>query len=330
MAYENPEEILNLAHSFMGARILLTGAELNLFSLLQNRSMTAAEIAEQADMALRPLVILLDALTALGLLEKDNGRYGCAPSVSDLLAADTSDTVLPMVLHMAHLWRPWSALTNIVKGKEPFPDQNSEIKSEEELLAFIGAMHVVAKKRAKDIIACVKPDEIKNLLDVGGASGTYTIAFLQAAADMKATLFDQPEVMDMARDRLAKEGVLDRVNLMPGDFYRDELPSGHELAFLSAIIHQNSPTQNLDLYRKVFRALVSGGRIVIRDHIMTEDRTQPKEGAIFAVNMLVATQGGGTYTYDEIRNDLEQAGFQRISLLRKGEHMDGLVEAFKP
>ena len=235
-----------------------------------------------------------------------------------------------MVLHMAHLWHHWSVLTNFVKGKPPIHDQDTGIKSEEELLAFIGAMHVVAKERAKDIITYVKPDEAKNLLDVGGASGTYTIAFLQAAADMKATLFDQPDVLSMARERLAKAEVLDRVNLVSGDFYRDELPSGHDLAFLSAIIHQNSPSQNLDLYRKVFRALVPGGRIVIRDHIMTEDRTQPKEGAIFAVNMLVATEGGGTYTYDEIRTGLEQAGFHRIGLLRKGEHMDSLVEAFKP
>jgi len=120
------------------------------------------------------------------------------------------------------------------------------------------------------------------------------------------------------------------VILVPGDFYRDELPPGHDLAFLSAIIHQNSPEQNLDLFSKVFRSLDPAGRIVIRDHVMSEDRTYPKDGAIFAVNMLLGTAGGNTYTFEEIKKGLQEAGFSSVRLLQKGEHMDGLVEAFKP
>jgi hypothetical protein len=134
----------------------------------------------------------------------------------------------------------------------------------------------------------------------------------------------------MARELLEKAGILHRVTLVPGDFYRNEFPPGHDLAFVSAIIHQNSPEQNLDLFEKGFRALVRGGRIVVRDHVMESDRTRPKDGAIFAVNMLVGTTGGNTYTYDDINDCLTKAGFIRIRLLRSGEHMDGLVEAFKP
>ena len=168
------------------------------------------------------------------------------------------------------------------------------------------------------------------LLDIGGASGTYTLAFLQAAPEMKATLFDRPSVIEMARERLQKAGMLERTALVPGDFYADELPGGHDLAFLSAIIHQNNPEQNLDLYRKVFRALQTGGRVVIRDHIMNPERTEPLSGAVFAVNMLLATEGGNTYTFEEIQRDLLQAGFVRVRLIQKGGHMDGLVEGFRP
>jgi predicted O-methyltransferase YrrM len=147
---------------------------------------------------------------------------------------------------------------------------------------------------------------------------------------MRATLFDKPEVVEIARQRLGKAGVLDRVTLVPGDFYRGQLPPGHDLAFISAIIHQNSPEQNVGLFRNVLRSLERGGRVVIRDHVMEPDRTRPKEGAVFAVNMLVSTAGGRTYTYEEIRACLEQAGFAKVRLLRKGEHMDALIEAFKP
>ncbi|HBH86198.1 MAG TPA: hypothetical protein DDY17_01160 [Syntrophaceae bacterium] len=168
------------------------------------------------------------------------------------------------------------------------------------------------------------------MLDVGGASGTYTIAFLRTVPDMRATLFDMPEVVEMARERLSKAGMLDRVTLVSGDFYQDEFPPGHDLAFVSAIIHQNSPAQNVDLYHKIFRSLDRGGRIVIRDHVMEPDRLHPKDGAIFAVNMLLGTSGGGTYTYEEIKADLSQAGFTAVRLIKRGEHMDALVEAFRP
>jgi len=124
--------------------------------------------------------------------------------------------------------------------------------------------------------------------------------------------------------------MLNRVTLVPGDFYRDELPHGHDLAFVSAIIHQNNLEQNLNLFRKVFLALTRGGRILIRDHVMEPDRTHPKAGAIFAVNMLLGTPGGTTYTYEEIKTSLLQAGFTNVRLLKRGEHMDALVEALKP
>jgi hypothetical protein len=124
--------------------------------------------------------------------------------------------------------------------------------------------------------------------------------------------------------------MLDRVTLVPGDFYRDEFPRGHDLAFVSAIIHQNSLDQNVNLYRKIFRSLNWRGRIVIRDHVMDPNRIYPRDGAIFAVNMLLGTSGGGTYTYEEIKTGLSQAGFAGMRLIRKGDHMDALVEAFKP
>ena len=117
--------------------------------------------------------------------------------------------------------------------------------------------------------------------------------------------------------------------LLRETFCQDEFPHGHDLAFVSAIIHQNSLEQNLDLFGKVFRSLNRGGRIIIRDHVMEPDRTHPKDGAIFAVNMLLGTPGGSTYTYEEIKTGLSRAGFTDIRLLKKGEHMDALVEALK-
>lgn len=330
MSDGSPEEVLRLSQNFMESRILLSGAELNLFTILNPTPLSAQEVASRIGADLRALTVLLDALSAMDLLVKKSETYQCAKSVSPFLSEDAPNSVLPMVLHADHLWQRWSGLTDVVRSTIVSKGAVKSSRSPEELRAFIGAMHIIAAPRADEIVAATNPGSSKTLLDVGGASGTYTIAFLKAVPEMKATLFDKPEVVDMARERLNKAGLLNRVTLVPGDFYQDEFPYGHDLAFVSAIIHQNNLEQNLDLFNKVFRSLNRGGRILIRDHIMEADRTRPRDGAIFAVNMLLGTPGGSTYTYEEIKTGLLQAGFTNVHLLKKGEHMDALVEALKP
>lgn len=320
-----PELIFGIARSFMECRLLLTGVELNLFSLVAAAPLSAVEITEKVKGDLRATTILLDALSALGFLEKKDNQYRTVPSLIPLLSDSEPTSILPGLQHSAHLWQTWSQLTEIVhrgKGEESGFSGNR-------LSAFIGAMHVGAAGAADGIVAAISPGPAKNLIDIGGGSGSYTIAFLKASSDIKATLFDLPPVVEMARKRFSESGLLDRVNLVPGNFYQDPLPNGHDLALLSAIIHQNNQDQNLALYQNIFQALEPGGRIIIRDHVMEADRTKPVSGAIFAVNMLVNTPGGGTYTFEEIREDLTKAKFDRIKLLQT-QGMFSLVEAFKP
>ena len=325
-----PENILELAQNFMECRILHTAAELNIFTVLAEKPRSAREVADKIGSDVRATGFLLDAVAAIGLLKKHNQTYICENSSSHLLSADSPDTILPMVLHMSHLYSRWSHLPEIVKGGTSVREEFDFSRNGQELRAFIGAMHSIGGPLARQIVASVGAEASRNLLDIGGGSGTYTIAFLRAVPEMRATIFDLPEVIEMARERLKKEGLLDRTTLVPGSFYEDELPQGHDLVLVSAIVHSNSLEENLDLYKKAFRALNSGGRILIRDHVMEPDRVQPKDGAVFAINMLVGTSGGGCYTYEEIEAGFLQAGFTQMRLLRKGEHMDAVVEAFKP
>lgn len=327
---QDSSDILKIGRDFMESRILLTGVELNIFSHLAENPLTAEAVAEKIGADGRAIGMLMDALAAMGILVKREGAYRTAPRLASSLAEGTPDSILPMLRHMAHLWRRWSRLTDIVRGSHVPENAGEGVPwTPEALKAFIGAMHVVGEGTAARIARSVSTAGTKRLLDVGGGSGVYTIAFLKEAPQLQATLFDRPEVVAMARERLTAAGVLDRAALAAGDFYRDELPAGHDLALLSAIIHQNSPDENIELFRKVYRALVPGGRIIIRDHIMNSDRTRPRDGAIFAINMLVGTAGGGTYTFDEVAGWLQEAGFTDARLVRDGEHMDQLVEAVK-
>ena len=293
MTDKGPGDILKLSRNFMESRILLSAAELNLFTMLGRGPLNAGALADTIGADLRGLTILLDALAALGLLDKDGRLYRCPESVLRFLSEDSPDSVLPMLRHAAHLWGRWSGLTGMVKDPCSVEDQRESSWNEEELSAFVKAMDVIARPTAPAIVAAVAPASARRLLDIGGALGTYTLAFLEAAPAMKATLFDRPRVIEMARDHIGKAGFLDRVSLVSGDFYEDELPGGHDLGFLSAIIHQNSPEENVALFKKTYRALGEGGRIVIRDHVMESARSRPRDGALFAVNMLVVTSGGG-------------------------------------
>lgn len=325
------DDLLALGRGYMECRILLTAAELDLFTLLSRGPRSAAEVTQHLGGAARPLTMLLDALAAMGLLTKRDGRYLCPPELAVHLSADSPTSITAMLLHQANLWPSWSELTGIAQGDRDAWDRAHAPRGDAGQAAFIGAMHVVAGKHAAEVVAAIQPGGARRLLDVGGASGTYTLAFLAAAPNLRATLFDLPPVVEMARARLARAGVLDRVTLAGGDFYADPLPPGHDLALLSAIIHQNSPEQNVALYRKVWDALEPGGRLVIRDHVLSPDRTQPRAAAVFAINMLVRTAGGNCYTFDEMRATLAAAGFERVRLVQPGDaRMTGLVEAFRP
>jgi predicted O-methyltransferase YrrM len=322
-----PDAILGLARSFMESRILLSAVELDLFTLLAGAPLTARKAADALGSDPRGTTVLLDALAALGVLEKRDGAYHCGFETASLLSREAPGSLHPMLMHSVALWRRWSELTEVVLRGTPAQRAAPE-QRETEREAFIGAMHTIGSRMAEEVVAAVRPGPARRLLDIGGASGSYTEAFLAASPAMRATLFDLPPVVEIARRRLQGSSVLDRVTLVAGDFSTDELPGGHDLALLSAIIHQNSAEQNVDIYRKVHRALKPGGRLVIRDHVMSPDHTQPARGAIFAVNMLVGTEGGGTYSFAEIRSGLEAAGFTRVSLLQPDERMSGLVEGF--
>ena len=177
-----PKEILNLAQSFMECRILQTAAELNLFTLLAKKPLSAGEVADKVGGDARGTAFLLDAVAAFGLLTKRDQTYRCENSISQLLSADSPDSILPMVLHMSDLWSRWSHLPEIVKGGSAVREEFEFSRNGRELRAFIGAMHSIGAPLARQIAASVGPETSRNLLDIGGGSGTYTIAFLRTVS----------------------------------------------------------------------------------------------------------------------------------------------------
>lgn len=322
-------DIIAEVRSFMKSRVILSAAELDFFSKLDGNSTSAKDLADMHSLDEKATTRILDCLVTYGLLEKENGRYRTTQKGS-YLSSLNQESVLPMINHMNDIWNNWSRLTDVIKkGTNPFLKPVVDSKSKEDRNAFIGAMHVAARRIAAKIANTYDLSPFKKLLDIGGGSGAYTIAFLKKNPDLNAVIFDLKGVIPIAKEKIRENSFQDRVNFIIGNFYKDDLPVGCDLALLSAIIHQNSPRQNFELYQKIFHALDPGGTLIIRDHIMDESRTNPPAGALFALNMLVNTEAGDTYTFREVKDTLEAAGFVEVKLIMSGKEMDCLVEAIK-
>ncbi len=324
------EELTELVRGFQAACILTAAAELDVFTSLHKQPADSACLASRIKGDLRATTILLDALAAMDLLQKSNGVFTVPSAIAAMLSENGDGSILGIVRHQGNCLRRWSQLARVVQTGQPVRNEESVRGAAGDSVSFIRAMHEISSRIAPGLIESIGSVRFNHLLDLGGASGTWAIPFLRMNPDARATIFDLPEVIGMAEHLSTIPGMAGRIRLVGGDFYTDELPGGADLAWVSAIVHQNSREQNRAMLAKVFAALAPGGRILIRDIVMDESRTVPRAGAFFAVNMLVGTTGGGTYTFRELQEDLESEGFTEIKLLHKGDAMDSLVGALKP
>jgi len=323
------DTLMEAVRGYGQACLITAAADLDLFTALARRPAPAGDLAAAIQADPRATEVLLDALAALELLVKRGDTYEVPPDVAGLLTEDTPTNILPAIRHHGNCLRRWAQLARVVQTGRPAPREPSIRGQAGDCESFIGAMNNFTQRVVPQTLERLMPLRFQRLLDVGGASGTWTIAFLRAVPEATAVLFDLPEVVPLARDRLTRAGLADRVTLVAGDYNTDLMPGGADFAWLSAIVHQNSRVQNRSLYARTCSALVPGGTLAIRDIVMEPSRTQPPLGALFAVNMLVGTESGGTFTFDEYCEDLTAAGFAEIEWLYRDSGMDSLILARK-
>lgn len=325
----NVEEVLQLGRSFQPMCILAAAADLDLFAVMGGQQLTAQQVAARVQGDLRSTTILLDAMAALDLLDKQQDRYGVPPSVARLLTDRSPGNVLAMTQHQANCLRRWTELAQVVKTGKP-AERRPSIRGEgADYAAFVEAMDNLSAPVADKLIGELAPLDFRHVLDIGGASGTWTLAFLRRNPKATATIFDLPHVIPQAQARITAAGMAGRIQLVGGDYNTDDLPRGADLAWISAIVHSLSREQNRKLFRRTFQSLEPGGQVLLRDILMERSRTAPVSGALFAVNMLVGTEGGGTFTFAELREDLESAGFTNAQIIRPDEWMNAIVRARK-
>jgi (2Fe-2S) ferredoxin/predicted O-methyltransferase YrrM len=317
-----PDEINEMARAFQASRVVLTAVELDLFTAVGSGA-GAPEIAAELRTDPRATEMLLNAVTALGLIEKRNGTFANTPMTARFLVEGSPDNARWALMHTVHLWPRWSTLTECVReGTAVYRrDRNAQLTR-----AFISAMDRIAKEAAPTMVRSLPINSARRMLDLGGGSGAYSIALARANPGLRAEVLDMPEVVPLAQEYIREAGLADRVSTRTGDLRTDQFGQGYDLILLGAICHMFTPEQNRDLLRRAFAALAPKGRLVVRDFILDPDKTSPRFAALFSLNMLVGTEGGASYSEPEYERWLRDAGFgdvERVRLPGPGNLMVG-------
>jgi 2-polyprenyl-3-methyl-5-hydroxy-6-metoxy-1,4-benzoquinol methylase len=301
-------ELRRLYGGFQAARVILTANNLGVFARLARKPLSARAAASALKADPRGTELLLNALVSIGLLAVADGVYANA-EIAALYLDPASPAYQGNILrHIETLWQNWSALDEVVKTGRP-------ARRAFDHRAFIMGMHDLSRPKVKKVLGKIGLKGVRTALDVGGGPGTYCIEM--ARLGIRPTLFDLPETVKIARAVAKKEGA-SGITFRGGDYHTDGLGKGFDLVLVSQILHSNTEQQNVALLTKCRAATAPGGQIAIQEFPLDEGRTSPPQGALFAINMLVATEGGRTYTPGEISAWLGAAGYARVAV-RPGE-----------
>lgn len=303
--------IRDLATAFQKSRCLLSAYELGVFTALGYKAKASGEVAEIIKTAVKSTDRLMNALCVLGLLQKKKGKFSNTASALRFLVKGRPE-YMASLMHTVNQWDTWSTLTKAVRRGKSLLTRLWGERGKEWLAAFIAAMHERATMQARDTVSLIDLSGVLKVLDIGGGSGAFSAAFVRGKKGIKATVFDLPEVIPLTRSYIRREGLSDRIKTVSGDYNINSLGKGFDLIFVSAVAHSNSFKENQKLIKKCAGALNPGGQVAVVDFIMDKNRTLPAFGALFALNMLVATEQGDTYTESEVRQWMQEAGLCAI------------------
>ncbi|MBW1644009.1 MAG: methyltransferase domain-containing protein, partial [Deltaproteobacteria bacterium] len=249
-----PEELNQFMRGFMESRIFLTAIELDLFTAIGSGA-AAPEIAKKIKTDPRATEALLNALAAINVLDKNENSFRNKPLTARYLVKDSEHDSRIAAMHIVGLWHRWSTLTECLKKGTSVISEKGKTRDEDETRAFIAAMHKNAVFRAEKTAEILDLDGINSMLDLGGGSGAYAIAFTKHKPDIKATVFDLPAVISLTKKYVSEEGMENKIDFIEGDMIKDPFGTSYDLVWISAICHMFSPDENLKLFKKVYEAL---------------------------------------------------------------------------
>lgn len=321
--------LLGVSGAYWQGCALQTAVKLKVFSWLEDERSTVEELAERYRVALRALTYLLNALAAMGLVEKKGAFYTPSDEARQFLVEDSPEYIGHMIMHHHFLVEPWSRLDEAVRtGK---PTQRQGLREGRERESFLMGMFNLAMGIAPDLVKRIDLMGRSRMIDIGGGPGTYAIHFCLQNPELRAVVFDLPDTRPFAEQTIARFEVKDRVGFAAGDYHCDPIPGSYDAAWLSHVLHAEGPEGAARIVAKAVNALEPGGLLFIHEFIMDDSFDGPLFPALFALNMLVNTSDGRSYAQSEIRDIMADAGLGNIERLAfRGPNDSGIMCGERP
>jgi len=322
-----PEQIMQVGLGFWGSKALLSAVEMELFSALAKRPGTLEDLQGRLGLHPRSARDFLDALVAMGFLQRIDGVYHNTPA-TDRFLDKRKPSYLGGLLEMANhrLFRFWDGLTEALRTGKP----QNEVKSGGQpffvalyadparLKQFLQAMTGLSHGANVAIAEQFPWRKYKSFVDVGTAQGDLAVQVALAHPYLAGIGFDLAEVGPIFDDYAASQGVRDRVKFAAGDFFTDPLPKA-DVVMMGHILHDWDLGEKKQLIRKAFEAVPPGGALIVYEAIIDDERSRNAFGLLMSLNMLIETPGGFDYTGADCMGWMKEAGFKETY----GRHLVG-------
>jgi hypothetical protein len=327
MAQEvTPDAIMQLGFGYWGSKTLLTAVELGLFTELAKGPFALDDVRMQLGLHERSAQDFLDALVALGMLKREQGKYANTPA-TDLYLDRTKPTYMGGILEMmsARLFRFWADLTEGLRSGEP----QNEAKHGGELFdtlysdptrleQFLSAMTGLSLGIAQALARKFPWEHYGSFVDVGVAQGGLPVVLAQTHKHLTGIGADLQVVQPIFERYVASHGLQERLRFVKLDFFNEPLPQA-DVIIMGHILHDwDLPTKKM-LIGKAYDALPAGGAFIVFEALIDDARQTNAFGLLMSLNMLIETRGGFDYTGADCCDWMRDAGFKQTRV----EHLSG-------
>jgi SAM-dependent methyltransferase len=331
----SPTRLMAFSFGFAPPAIIEAGIRLGVFNLLDQGAKTADDLATAVGAQARGLRLLLNALVGLELLTKDpHGRYALTAESAEFLVSGKPTFHGAFFLLIGEpMFSEWSKLCAIVRNGRPvhrINEEESGTRFFQQFVEHIFPIHLAAARRLAEILCISRATAPCSVLDLAAGSGVWSIAMAQASPHVTVTAVDWPGIIPITKKVTAREGVAPRYRFVAGDLRAADFGGGHAIATLGHILHSEGEARSRRLLAKTFDALAPGGTIAIPEILVDANRQGPLPALLFAVNMLVNSEAGDTFSLEEITDWLHAAHFNDVRTVEAPGLAPRIILATKP
>ncbi|MFG5381908.1 methyltransferase [Yoonia sp. R2-816] len=308
----SPQPILQLLHNHMATKCVCVASKIGLFEAIASDYLTLDALAKQLDVPHRTLRIVADALVAIGFLEMDVDWYHNTPLTAAFLSGQPGKDLRPVLkLWDSVVYPQWATLeASIRKNRRTFGFPEFSL---EQRHTFDMGVSALTAPSAQALAQNYDFSAHRKVLDVAGGMGFFLKAALAEHPDISGTLVEMPQTAQAARQHLAQTPFSDRISVVEGDLFEDDLPGGHDAVIVANIVHMFSPERNLTLLSRIRQSVAEGAKLLLIDFWTDSTHTQPPFAALMAAEFQITTGEGDVYSVDEINTWLTAAQWRRTA-----------------